>query len=253
MLSWCESMPPLPQSITIGTLRRDTWQTRRSSPSRIHSSVPSNNRSGQRAANPPSTAAEPRSCISTLPGRMNGIVLIYENASASAKISVFPMSMSASPPPEAGIVDHRRIREGFEPAHRRLKRSICSSGRCFGWRILHYCRRRQCCMAARNGTVHRHRDWMHMKTEDAEMVAIKMIEWLAKDERLFSNLARTTGVTVEDFKEHASNPEFLASVIDYLLSSEQMVVAFCEELSLPLAAPMEARQALPGGDLPNWT
>ena len=92
-----------------------------------------------------------------------------------------------------------------------------------------------------------------MKTEDAEMVAIKMIEWLAKDERLFGNLARTTGVTVEDFKEHASNPEFLASVIDFLLSSEKMVVAFCEELSLPLEAPMEARQALPGGDLPNWT
>ena len=107
--------------------------------------------------------------------------------------------------------------------------------------------------AQRNGPVHRHRDWMRMKTEDAEMVAIKMIEWLAKDERLFSNLARTTGVTVEDFNEHASNPEFLASVIDYLLSSEIMVAAFCEELSLPLEAPMEARQALPGGDLPNWT
>ena len=92
-----------------------------------------------------------------------------------------------------------------------------------------------------------------MKPEDAEMVAIKMIEWLAKDERTFGNFARATGVTVEDFKEHASNPEFLASVIDFLLSSEDMVVAFCEDLSLPFDLPMEARKALPGGDAPTWT
>ena len=92
-----------------------------------------------------------------------------------------------------------------------------------------------------------------MKPEDAEMVAIKMIEWLAKDERTFGNFARATGVTVEDFKEHASNPEFLASVIDFLLSSEDMVVAFCEDLSLPFDLPMEARKSLPGGDAPNWT
>lgn len=51
----------------------------------------------------------------------------------------------------------------------------------------------------------------------------------------------------------AGEPEFLAAVLDFLLSADQHVTGFCAAQGLPPETLRAARARLPGGDLPHWT
>ena len=42
-------------------------------------------------------------------------------------------------------------------------------------------------------------------------------------------------------------------MLDFVLADEPLLIAFCDEAGLPYDAPMRARAALPGGEIPNWT
>jgi hypothetical protein len=46
---------------------------------------------------------------------------------------------------------------------------------------------------------------------------------------------------------------FLGAVLDFLMEDDARVIGFCDEAGLPYGAVMQARGALPGGDVPNWT
>ena len=92
-----------------------------------------------------------------------------------------------------------------------------------------------------------------MDQEQAELLAIRMIEWLAQDEKRFDGFMRASGATVDEIRSNAAEPEFLASVVDHMMASDARVAEFCDEMSIPCETPMEARRALPGGDAPWWT
>ena len=62
-----------------------------------------------------------------------------------------------------------------------------------------------------------------------------------------------TGASAEELRGRAADPEFLGFVLDFLLSDEDALLGFCEDMEIPPDAPMRARAALPGGELPNWT
>ena len=92
-----------------------------------------------------------------------------------------------------------------------------------------------------------------MDSRQAEIVAIRAVEWISADRHRFADFWRLTGVTPDDARTQMEDPDFLASVMDFLLMSDERVSAFCEVTRLPMHVPMQARQSLPGGDLPNWT
>lgn len=62
-----------------------------------------------------------------------------------------------------------------------------------------------------------------------------------------------TGATPEDVRAQAADPEFLASVLDFLLMDDAWVVACADGTGIPAQDFTVMRQLLPGGDLPNWT
>ena len=92
-----------------------------------------------------------------------------------------------------------------------------------------------------------------MSPEAAERLALTALVWIAEREEVASSLLGAAGASAEDLRTRAGDPEFLGFVLDFMLSDEQMLLTFCEDADLKPDAPMRARAALPGGDLPNWT
>jgi hypothetical protein len=89
--------------------------------------------------------------------------------------------------------------------------------------------------------------------EAAEALALRALAWtLAGDDRCALFLA-ATGARPGDLATGARDPVFLAAVLDFLLADEARVVAFCTDENLGFDAPMRARAALPGGEVPHWT
>ncbi len=84
-------------------------------------------------------------------------------------------------------------------------------------------------------------------------MAIGALGWLAGDKEALGSFLGMTGAAPEDLRVRAQEPEFLGFVLDFLLGDERLLFSFCDAGALPYDAPMRARAALPGGDLPNWT
>lgn len=87
----------------------------------------------------------------------------------------------------------------------------------------------------------------------AEQLAVQALSWMANDDEIIGGFLGVTGASVDDLRIRAADPEFLGFVLDYLLSSDEMVEAFSRDAACPPDQPMRARAVLPGGDIPNWT
>ena len=62
-----------------------------------------------------------------------------------------------------------------------------------------------------------------------------------------------TGAGEGDIRTRAKDPEFLASVMDFLLMDDAWIADFCESADYAFDFPIRARAALPGGEAINWT
>ncbi|UWQ05684.1 DUF3572 domain-containing protein [Aliiroseovarius crassostreae] len=92
-----------------------------------------------------------------------------------------------------------------------------------------------------------------MKPEDAEVIGLTALTWLVGNEELLPVFLGASGAGIDDLKQGAGNPEFLAAILDFLMMDDDWVVEFCRANTLPFDAPMRARHALPGGGQMNWT
>jgi len=92
-----------------------------------------------------------------------------------------------------------------------------------------------------------------MQQDSAETIALQALGWLAANEGLLPVFLGATGASEADLRARATEPEFLGSVLDFLMMDDAWVVAFCEGQGLPFDRPMMARAALPGGSQVNWT
>lgn len=92
-----------------------------------------------------------------------------------------------------------------------------------------------------------------MNRENAERVGIQVLGWLAGHDDLLTQFLGMTGISADDLRVRAQEPEFLGFVLDFLLTDDSMVMAFCDDAHMAAELPMQARAALPGGDVPNWT
>ncbi|WP_299678989.1 DUF3572 domain-containing protein [uncultured Roseobacter sp.] len=89
--------------------------------------------------------------------------------------------------------------------------------------------------------------------ETAEVLGLRILGWLAADEALLPVFLGATGASEADLRAGATDPVFLASVLDFLMMDDAWVVRACDALRVAYDAPMQARQALPGGAQVNWT
>jgi hypothetical protein len=92
-----------------------------------------------------------------------------------------------------------------------------------------------------------------LSEEAAETLGLRALGWLAGRTEDAERFLSMTGATIDELRTRASDPEFLGFVLDFLLSDEDLLLAFSEDTSTPPDRPVRARAALPGGDLPHWT
>lgn len=91
------------------------------------------------------------------------------------------------------------------------------------------------------------------RQDSAEMLALQALSWLAGNDDLMPVFLGSTGLSAEEIASRAAEPEFLGSVLDFILMDDVWVIAFCDSIGVRYEAPMQARMALPGGAVEHWT
>ncbi|CAN0587784.1 unnamed protein product [Ectocarpus sp. 12 AP-2014] len=94
---------------------------------------------------------------------------------------------------------------------------------------------------------------MSMSQDHAETFALQALAWLAGNDDLLPVFLSSTGSDIDTLKTRAGDPEFLGSVLDFLMMDDAWVIAACDALSVPYETPQSARAALPGGQQVHWT
>ena len=92
-----------------------------------------------------------------------------------------------------------------------------------------------------------------MTSDHAETIAVQALAWLAGNEELLPIFMGSSGLSADDFRTRAQEPEFLGAVLDFLMMDDAWLTAFCDSQGLGYTVPMQARAALPGGAQMHWT
>ncbi|MPQ92925.1 MULTISPECIES: DUF3572 domain-containing protein [unclassified Thioclava] len=92
-----------------------------------------------------------------------------------------------------------------------------------------------------------------MRQENAHTLALQTLGWLAGREDLIGAFLANSGASVDDLRTQASDPDFLAGVLDHVLQDDQVVLDCAQDLGVQPEALMQARAVLGRGDLRHWT
>ena len=92
-----------------------------------------------------------------------------------------------------------------------------------------------------------------MTPDAAETFALNALAWLAGNEELLPVFMGATGASQADLRARAGEPDFLGSVLDFLMMDDAWVMAACDSMGAAYETPMQARMALPGGADRHWT
>lgn len=85
--------------------------------------------------------------------------------------------------------------------------------------------------------------------EEAETIAVKALGFVAADPELLPRFLAITGIEAHSIRRAASEPGFLAGVLQFILAHEPTLLRFAEETGTPPASVGKALRALPlGGD-----
>jgi Protein of unknown function (DUF3572) len=85
-----------------------------------------------------------------------------------------------------------------------------------------------------------------MPTEAAEALAIQALSYIAGEPERLERFLAITGVGVDQIREAAGEPGFLAGVLAYLASDEQLAAAFTADAGCGPADIARAHNALGG-------
>lgn len=88
---------------------------------------------------------------------------------------------------------------------------------------------------------------MTVTRQNAEIIAIQALGFLASDVERLGVFLANTGAGPDDIRAHAGDPAFLAGVIDHLLADESLLLVFCETAGIAPDLPAQARHALDYG------
>ena len=92
-----------------------------------------------------------------------------------------------------------------------------------------------------------------MSPEQAEIIALQALGWLAGNDDLCPMFLGASGGTSDELRSRATDPAFQASVLEFITMDDAWVIAFCDAVGLGYDQPLRARYALPGAEQINWT
>lgn len=83
-------------------------------------------------------------------------------------------------------------------------------------------------------------------TEEAEVIALKALTFLASDEERLNRFLDITGLSPQAIRRQAAEPAFLGGVLDHVLSDQTLLFLFAESDDIPPQRIERARALLPG-------
>ena len=92
-----------------------------------------------------------------------------------------------------------------------------------------------------------------MQAEQAEVIALQGLAWLAGNEELCPVFLGASGGSADDLRERATDPAFQAAVLEFITMDDAWVIAFCDSIGIAYDQPLRARYALPGAESVHWT
>jgi hypothetical protein len=92
-----------------------------------------------------------------------------------------------------------------------------------------------------------------LTADEAVSIGQEALIWLSGRPEALAGLLAASGLAPGDLRSRAADPEFLGFVIEFLASSDSMLLDFARDSGLDPSRPMRARAALPGGAEHNWT
>ena len=85
-----------------------------------------------------------------------------------------------------------------------------------------------------------------MTRDKAETLALDALAYLAADADAFGRFADLSGLDPKSAAARAGEPDFLASVLDFLLTDEVLLACFCDDASIDPRQVHLARHLLSG-------
>jgi hypothetical protein len=85
-----------------------------------------------------------------------------------------------------------------------------------------------------------------MSPDQAQTLALKALAFLANSEGALQRLMDQSGLNVDTLKGRAADTDLQVSVLDFLLSDEELLTGFCDEDSADPRAVHMARHVLSG-------
>ena len=83
-----------------------------------------------------------------------------------------------------------------------------------------------------------------MTADEAETIAFKGLGFLAGSGTYLERFVTTSGVDPAALRDRAEEPDFLAAVVDFLLTDDELLLSFCAAESLDPKQIQMARLAL---------
>lgn len=87
-----------------------------------------------------------------------------------------------------------------------------------------------------------------MNQENAELLAISGLHFIASDPKLFSRFSGISGIEVHQLRDAATEPGFLAGVLHFIMAHEPTLLEFSQSENIDPSQLRKAMNALPGGD-----
>ena len=83
--------------------------------------------------------------------------------------------------------------------------------------------------------------------EDAETVALNVLGFLAESPQAMERLMIQSGLDLTTIRKRAADRDFLAAVVDFLMTNEELLVDFCETRRIDAKSVHMAAHQLGGG------
>lgn len=85
--------------------------------------------------------------------------------------------------------------------------------------------------------------------QDAEVIALKALGFLASDEDRLGRFMGLTGLTPEAIRKGAREAAFLGGVLDHVLADQTLLLVFAEGEGVSPDVVVKARRKLPGASV----
>ena len=80
--------------------------------------------------------------------------------------------------------------------------------------------------------------------ENAEMLAVQALAFIAEDDTRLSAFIASTGIAVQSIRDAAREQNFLAGVLEHILADENHLIAFADSAGINPTEVARARQSL---------